>query len=287
MGRFCDFRLIFLGTLLMVWLLALAPAQGDPTEGTGLEFVAVPEGSVEIGSPRGSFPTLEFPPTIVQVPAFEIGKTEITNAQYLAFCDDTDREYPPIPTWYRGAGDYFEEMARRPVVLVTWYDAQAFCEWASEKEGKSIRLPTEAEWERAARFSQTEASPAYPWGDHYPVHRHGDPDPKYGNLIGAEDRFLHSAPVGQFEAGATRIGGQTILDLVGNVSEWTADRFSYPSQSAATASVETKGSDRAGRRVVKGSTFRDDTFLSRGAFRRGQPPTTSSDSLGFRVVRGQ
>lgn len=261
-------------------------AQEEATGVAPIEFASVPEGSFEMGSPKDSFPTLEFPPTQVEVSAFEIGQQEVTNGQYLEFCEDTDRELPEIPVWFREGGDYFERYASHPVVNVTWYDAVAFCEWMSEKEGKTIRLPTEAEWERACRFSESDHSQPFPWGEHYPVHHHGEPDPKFGNLIGPEDRYLSTAPGGHYEAGAARIGGNAVMDLVGNVSEWCADRFSYePPQASDGALKDPQGPDSGGRRVVKGSSFRDDTYLSRAAFRRGMAPTRASDSVGFRVVR--
>ena len=250
----CLKTLLFIGSALVGIVAAPALAQ-EKAPASELEFVSVPAGSFEMGSPKDSFPTLEFPPTRVEMSAFEIGKLEVTNAQYMAFCEDTDRELPPVPDWYRGQGDYFEELALHPVVNVTWYDAAAFCEWATEKEGKTVRLPTEAEWERAARFSDSEHTPAYPWGAHYPVRHHGDPDPKYANIIGGEDRYLNSAPIGQFEMGAARVDENAIMDLVGNVSEWCLDRFSYlPPKGSEETIGNPQGPEKGGRRVVKGSS---------------------------------
>jgi formylglycine-generating enzyme required for sulfatase activity len=278
--------LFFLGSLWTYSTAVPIAAQDETAEASPIPFVQVPAGSFEMGSPKDSFPTFEFPPTRVEVSAFEISVEEITNSRYLEFCEETDRDLPDAPIWYRGAKDYFEEFASHPVVNVTWYDAVAFCEWHSEKEGKTIRLPTEAEWERASRFSDSGEAPIFPWGEHYPVHHHGEPDPKFANIIGPEDRYLYTAPGGEFETGASRIGGNAVMDLVGNVSEWCSDRFSYtPPEQADGAVKDPQGPDRGGRRVVKGSSFRDDTYLSRGAFRRGMTPTRTSDSVGFRVVR--
>src|SRR5690606_8154589 len=91
-----------------------------------------------------------------------------------------------------------------PVQCVTWYEAVAYTRWLSEQSGLVIRLPTEAEWEKAAR---SPSARIFPWGNH-------PPQQAQANLAGAEDRFATAAPVGSFPAGASEYG---VLDMIGNV----------------------------------------------------------------------
>jgi formylglycine-generating enzyme required for sulfatase activity len=144
----------------------------------------------------------EHPAHKVNLPTYYIDKYEVTYAQYRAFVDQTGH-HPP-PDWTNGAMPNGKD--QYPVAYVTWEDAAAFCQWAGK------RLPSEAEWEKAARGTDGRM---YPWGNEF--------DESKGNFNNQEG---HSVPVGGYEAGKSPYGA---YDMIGNVWEWTADWYQpYP-----------------------------------------------------------
>ena len=189
-------------------------------------------------------------------PWLRMARTEVTVADYQR-CVRVGRCGP--------AG--LERGARRfrapsyPVTLVTFDDAKRYCAF------RGGRLPTEAEFERAARGA---ARRAYPWGQQYNarVANHG----RLGvDMTDASDGFTELAPVGSFSDGSTPEG---ILDLAGNVAEWTADPY-RPNYGAATTT---------GERAVRGGHFESAAPFLRGAARAGRQPETREPTLGFRCV---
>lgn len=145
-----------------------------------------------------------YEPEMVRVPGgprgdFYLGKFEVTNEQYLAFCERAGHPRPETPFW--GAP------ADHPVVNVSWFDAEAFCRWLSRETGRSYRLPTEAEWEHAAQGG-SRIPRTYPWGNEDPMGR---------------SCFGRGAlcPVGSFEP-----NGFGLHDMAGSLSEWCQDLFS-------------------------------------------------------------
>ncbi len=170
--------------------------------GDGREMVLIPAGAFTMGGgPEGDFD--EQPQRVIYLDAYYMDKYEVTNADYQRFAKMLKRPIPTIPVFEDDVnllkGD------KQPVVGVTWIDAFAYCKWASK------RLPTEAEWEKAARG---ENGGSYPWGDNY--------NPKLANGRGEEDGFKYSAPVGSFEQGRSPYG---LYDMAGNVSEWVSDWY--------------------------------------------------------------
>jgi formylglycine-generating enzyme required for sulfatase activity len=151
---------------------------------------------------------------------FHIGKYEITNAQYQAFIDATGYDGADHPSSkpteqfldYWVDGKHPAELRDYPVCRLNWHHAQAFCDWLSRKSGRVVRLPTDAEWEWAARGVEGRA---YPWGDRW------DPQRCNWGDGGKIDGYRESAPVGSFPAGATPEG---VCDLAGNIWEWTAEK---------------------------------------------------------------
>jgi len=140
----------------------------------------------------------------VYLPDYEIGKYPVTNFEYRAFVQDTGHE--PPRHW---EGDqYPEELGDHPVVNVSWHDAVTYCEWLSQKTGKPYRLPTEAEWEKAARGTDGRQ---FPWGDEWDASRCNTAEGGPGT----------TTSVGQYSPESDSPYG--VADIAGNVWEWCAD----------------------------------------------------------------
>ena len=165
---------------------------------------------------------------------FEIGRYEVTFAQYDAFAKDTQHQLPDDRGW--GRGD-------RPVINVTWHDAQAYVKWLSDKTGKKYRLPTEAEWEYVARAG---TATAYWWGD-----RIGKANAACDGC-GSQWDGKKTTLVGSFKPNAFGV-----YDTAGNVWEWTQDCWYGDYTRAPTdgsAWLEQNGGD-CSRRVVRGGSW--------------------------------
>lgn len=194
-----------------------------------------------------------------------IDRTEVTVARYRRCVAAGACALPP----YAEGGQRYDR-PDLPVVLVTWNDARRFCAWAG------ARLPTEAEWERAARGA---AGRRYPWGNVYNPF-----NANHGAFaledLDARDGFLELAPVGSFPEGRTPDG---IDDLAGNVQEWVYDWFAqeYPQADA----VNPRGPDNGDRRVVRGGSYVHGRPWLRGAARDREPPGERASWIGFRCAR--
>lgn len=194
-------------------------------------MVLVAQGEFMMGS--DNFNPEEKPSHKVMLPDFYIDKHEVTNEQYRKFCDETRRPYPTDPWWGKkimNVDDYFRSQPRLPVVGVSWDDAVAYAKWAGK------RLPSEAEWEKAASWDAQESKKhQWPWGE--------TREAGLAN-VGSDRPQL----VGQMPNGASAYGVQ---DMAGNVAEWVNDHFqAYPGNATANAAFGTKF------RVVRGDSFR-------------------------------
>ncbi|HWZ91057.1 MAG TPA: formylglycine-generating enzyme family protein [Polyangiaceae bacterium] len=206
----------------------------------------------------------------VKLSGFFLDRTEVTVADYDA-CARVGR--CKAPPYEQGARRF--QRASFPVTLVTWDDARSFCEF------RGARLPTEAEFERAARGR---TGRRFPWGEYANGHlaNHG----RLGlDLSDASDGFAELAPVGSFRDGRTPDG---FLDLAGNVAEWVQDRYAtqYPDQELS----DPQGPDAAtatSARVVRGGSYESPIALLRGAARGAFLPNERRPSLGFRCARSQ
>ena len=214
----------------------------------------VPAGSFTFGDASKESPN---PLRTAFLPAFYMDETEVSQAAYKQFCDATGRAYPETPSGSQP--DY-------PIVNVTLADAQAFAGWAGK------RLPTEEEWEKAARGSDGRT---YPWGN--------TPPARQANLPGAADGFEQVAPVTAFPEGASPYG---MLNMAGNVWEWTASR--YPASGQEIAEMKSLLPEAAGDwYVIKGGSFAPETteLWLRVYMRRGLPAAGKSPFIGFRCVK--
>lgn len=207
----------------------------------------------------------EHPAHAVNLASFYLDKYEVSNADYQAFVQSTKRRPPPEwpgPRHPPGLGRY-------PVVSVSWEDADAYCRWAGK------RLPTEAEWEKAARGFEGRT---YPWGEGFQMDR--------ANIGGARNG---PAAVGSYPKGRTPIG---VYDLAGNVWEWTADWYRpYPGNPSMAPMDPPPG------RVLRGSSwsgvghFPSDALTvilahnARAGFRLYADPNGRLNDVGFRCAR--
>lgn len=214
-------------------------------------LTAVKGGTFEMGSRDGQ--PDEQPVRRVTLSDFEIGKYEVTNAQYKAFCDATRRPYPEEPNFAR-LRNYFLDYPNHPVVRVSWDDANAYCIWLSERTGDLYRLPTEAEWEYVARNSP----------------------------IGWDSYNSGGAP---HEVGTSPPNELGIYDLMGNVWEWCADWYGpYPSE----PQTNPKGAPRGTHKVLRGCSWYFSTVPCRPTSRfRFDPTLNYWFNGGFRVVRAK
>ena len=223
-------------------------------------FVRVPEGWFEMGHARGR--PDERPPHRVWVDGFDMAVYPVTRVEYAAFLDATGHEAPR--EWETTVFDRPD----LPVVGVSWHDAVDYCAWRST-DGAPLRLPTEAEWERAARGTRDRAH--YPWGDEIPAWIPG----------GGRGPLDGPWPV--------TLGDPTDFGLYGitaNVHEWCADWYA-PDYYARSAARNPTGPDAGTRRASRGGSWRHAITLSRSTARSAIDPSFRYTDYGFRVVRGE
>lgn len=239
------------------------------------EIVDIPAGSFMMGNVNNfvadftSWPEnleYEIPVHSVDIKAFRLGKYEVTFTQYDAFADATGRARP---------NDYGLGRGQQPVGNVSWADATAYAAWLSQQTGKKFRLPTESEWQYAARAGTTTE---YYWGntaDH--TFANYGRDVCCDVLASGADRWLEAAPVGQFPA--NRFG---LYDMLGNVSEWVQDCWNPNYVGAPTDGSAWKTGD-CKQHVSSGGNFHFTPFGIRVSTRA---PFDASDlNWGFRIAQ--
>ncbi len=231
-------------------------------------MVFVPAGSFLMGSAEGEKD--EAPPHTVFLDAFAIDRTEVTNAAYALFWKaDGGPESPHTPGSFEGAQwpDVARERPDHPVVGVTWFDAAAYCRWAGK------RLPTEAEWEKAARGTDGRV---WPWGGAF------GGDTGRANVYSGGDGYPQStAPVGRFPSGASPCGA---LDMAGNVWEWVADWYGSDAY-VRSPRKNPKGPDRGGVRTLRGGSWAATRVYARTTYRNSSfLPTERLRDVGFRCA---
>jgi len=198
----------------------------------------------------------------VWIDVFQLATMQVTNAEYSRFLSDTASLPPPF--WRDPNFSHPEQ----PVVGVSWHDAVRYCDWLTARAGRRFRLPTEAEWERAARGGVENA--LYPWGDTPP---HGLP--RY------TDRWKTGPePVGRAEPNA-----YGLYNMCDNVHEWCSDWFDA-NYYAVSPERNPRGPRVATRRASRGGSWRHHIKMSRCAVRSSIPPEFQYADYGFRVACG-
>lgn len=297
-------------------LLLSAAAHATPNEirdcPTCPVLVTVPGGSFAMGSPEseaGREPQ-EGPVHKVTIRSFALGKYDVTRAEWERFVADTDRAVEGGCSWATDSGPKpdpaaswrnlnFQQDDMHPVVCVSWRDAQDYVAWLSRKTGHGYRLPSEAEWEYAARGGTTTP---FPWGA---VATHEQAN--YGTetcctgLASGRDAWFATSPVGSFAPNAFGL-----FDMHGNVMQWVQDclhdyrdakadgsayEISAPLKADGTINPKLAGLDSCAFRMLRGGDWGDPPRMLRSAFRNFAPPRGStidkyrSGGAGFRVAR--
>lgn len=225
-----------------------------------VEFVHVPAGLFVMGSnPNADFYAQqdELPQIRVELDEYWISKYPITVAQFTIFTNATNRVAPFD----------FPQKSGYPAVNVSWYDALVFCRWASDLTSKQVRLPTEAEWEKAARGTDGRL---YPWGNEF--------DPERLNC--AEAKISGMTPVDGFASGASPFGA---WDMAGNVWEWVNDWYK-PDYYAERPAHNPQGPETGYYKALRGGAWFSDRAHVRAADRTHFNPENRYDYVGFRVV---
>jgi len=207
----------------------------------------------------------------IYLDTFRIDKSEVTNAAYGRFVAESGYSPPGLARRgkpWGGNWSRFDWKGRRPppgagdlpVTLIAWFDAEAYCAWSGK------RLPTEAEWEKAARGSDGNV---YPWG--------GEASQGIANF---GNRHTGPLPVGSFTSGNSPYGA---MDMAGNVAEWVQDYY-HPAYYARSPDRNPRGPERGSRRVVRGGYWRDSADKIRADRRWSGVPSEKHGGVGFRCA---
>jgi formylglycine-generating enzyme required for sulfatase activity len=234
-------------------------APASPSSSVAGEMVSVPPGTFTMGDQNGE--PDEYPERQITIRGFKIDRMEVSNRAFRACVEarGCDRN--------RYVDDENLGRDELPAVGVSWLEAEKFCKWVGK------RLPTEAEWEYAARGLDFRK---WPWKGAFLVHR--------ANTVEEGDKYDLTAPVDSFPDGASPFGA---LNMAGNAAEWVSDYYdpTWHRKPEATTSDPT-GPPSGRERVVRGGSYRDPQHSVRVSSRRAQLPTEVDSTIGFRCASG-
>ena len=257
----------WIGLLVTAASVALTPVFAAPSlkELDPVPMVTIPAGSFLMGSQNPNGRADEWPQRIVYVDTFSIDQVEVTNDRYMIFVAKTGHRSPPNP-YGTGVLVSAKGIEQLPVVQVSWYDAKAYCSWAKK------RLPTEAEWEKAARGTDGRT---YPWGNEQPTQTRANFDREW-----VEDKTLQ--PVGSLSEGDSPYG---IKDMSGNAREWVQDWYD-PDYYANAPERNPQGPEKGIVRVIRGGSWHSPLSDITAAARGRGGFALQTHGTGFRCVRG-
>ena len=288
-ARVCS-RLLLATLVSSVWFAACGPS---PTKigDDGSAMILIPAGQFQMGGvpedvedfPDGQLLTFhaERPVHSVTLSAYYIDKYEVTSARYRTFLEavadgGTEWDHPDQPADRGHQPRYVTDDLNgddQPAVGLNWYDAYAYCRWAGK------RLPTEAEWEFAARGSDGVLK--YPWGE-------GDPNAEgiwwanYHPLVGrGADGHRWSAPVGSYPDGVSPFG---LMDMSGNAEEWVQDWYSVNYYRLTEGAEDPQGPLDGNKKVIKGGSYEAPVHQIRIAMRHYGRPHDKGPRIGFRCA---
>jgi formylglycine-generating enzyme required for sulfatase activity/energy-coupling factor transporter ATP-binding protein EcfA2 len=245
------------------------------------KMIKIEAGKFDRGSESKEAYDREKPVRTIYLDEYKIGKYPVSNEEYRKFVDDDgydNKEFWTEDGWlWKEKEQVIEPLywhdrqlngPNFPVLGVSWYEASAYAKWLSHKTEKKYRLPTEAEWEKAARGMDGRT---YPWGNEF--------DTKLCNSY--ESGIKHTTPVTAFPKGKSSYG---CFDMAGNVLEWCADWYGENNDKTGNMLLEPK---HGGDRVLRGGSWISDGWFVRSAYRNGGVPSYRWSSPGFRLARGQ
>jgi formylglycine-generating enzyme len=261
---------------VVLWAAEPSAAQPSPKPANevvgkdGAPMILVPAGLFPMGVPKGDRDggRDEYPRHEVVLDHYYIDKYEVTHGRYAEFVKATGHRTPENPKYPKRTlwSDHLSDsLSERPVINVDWQDSEAYCRWAGK------RLPTEAEWEKAARGTEDRR---FPWGNVEPTDKHLNFNQKWKG----EKTLM---PVGSYEAGKSPFGA---YDMAGNVWEWVADWYD-PLYYEKSPGTNPKGPDTGTYKVLRSSGWSVETPLVRLFPRVKSDPKNRNDSTGFRCAK--
>lgn len=263
-------------------------------------LIYIPAGEFIMGSREGEGQSDEHPQHTVYLDAYWIDRSEVTNSMFSQFVNETGYQTEAEKTGYsfvfqngdlsqvsganwknpQGSGSSIDGLENHPVVHVTWYDAKSYCNWAGRQ------LPIEAQWEKAARGT---LPVMFPWGDSNPGGNQGGIFANYADVnLDANwsnktinDGYQFTAPVGSYTSGASSYG---LLDMAGNVWEWTADYYDKTYYSSQSSWKNPTGPILGNIRVIRGGSWGSNDSNLRTADRSWPDPSNFNSGIGFRCA---
>ncbi len=235
---------------------------------SGPEMVWIPEGRFEMGDIQGGGDSDEKPVHWVSVKKFAMGRYEITFAEYDKFAKATSRKKPSDEDWGRG---------NRPVINVSWLDVTAYAKWLSQQTGQQYRLPTEAQWEYAARAG---TKTKYWWGNTASHEYANYGDEGWNGLAKGKDRWKYTSPVGSFAANPFGL-----YDTAGNVWEWTCSEYENGYNGKEMTCLSNNRANGDSLLVLRGASWVYNPVRLRSVNRFRYQRTTRYKGYGARLSR--
>ena len=226
------------------------------------ELTLISQGSFEMGDSSGGGDTDEGPlRTVNFANNFSLSKYEVTYLDYVRFANDTDRPMPDTGSF---------GVANKPVINVSWEDAVGYADWLSAQTGQNYRLPTEAEWEYAAKSG---SNTNYPWGNTIQMDR-----------ANCDTCKAEGGEIGTIEVGSYAATLSGLHDMHGNVWEWVQD-CAHDGYAGAPIDGSAWETDPACSRILRGGSWNSTSYQLRSSYRNWRPANESASNIGFRLVR--
>lgn len=255
-------------------LVLLLKKKPKPAEIPEIDWVRIPAGEFLMGDNFDEGDADELPVHRVYLDEYYISKYEVSFPDYNLFCADTGRTELPIPEPFLYGHRSEKPLGPAPIHTISWHDANAFCNWLSQKTGENIRLPTEAQWEKAARGTYQYR---YPWGDI-------EPKCIKSNYLDCTGHTPHPYnPIGYRPDGMSPYG---VYEMAGNMAEWCRDWYSA-SYYSISPEKNPAGPSSGSYRVIRGGGYLSPAADIRSASRDHQRPEKAAGYIGFRLVKEQ